>query len=59
MKTKIIISENVQANPEYQKIELKYVLSQQKIAEALTVIESVPLQEKLKNKLINTLASSS
>ena len=57
-KNKSMKLENVYKHPEYQKIELNYVVGQQKIAQALTFIESIPLKKEIKDMLVNTLASN-
>ena len=56
LQNRVLKLSNVYMNPEYQKIEMNYILGQQKIAQALTLIESIQIRKELKDKLVNTLA---
>lgn len=49
--------ENVTSNPKYRKLEMDYTLAQQRIAEALMFIESLPFKKEIKDKIVNTLAT--
>ena len=57
-QTKVIKLANIYSNPEYQKVENNYIQGQQRIAQALTIIESIPLKKEIKDKIVNTLAST-
>ena len=49
--------EKIHMHPEYQRIEKDYIKSQQKIGEAMAVLEAVHIDKTIKDKIVNTLAA--
>jgi hypothetical protein len=56
-RTKAVAFENITTHPKYRKMEMDYSASQQRAAETLMYIESLPLRKDIKDKLVNTLAT--